>query len=133
MEIYNHTKTYCVYAIKCNLTNKIYIGSTSNITNRLRHHVSTQKNNKSTCSSQLILENRNYNVSVLRKDILTKQAAKEAEYNFIKGYGADCVNKNTPVLVDFKQYQREYQQNLRKKKRLLSEQESTEQESTEQN
>ena len=127
MEIYNHTKTYCVYAIKCNNTNKIYIGSTSNITNRLRHHVSTQKNNKSTCSSQLILENRNYNVSVLRKDILTKQAAKEAEYNFIKGYGADCVNKNTPVLVDFKQYQREYQQNLRKKKRLLSEQESSEQ------
>ena len=72
------------------------------------------------------LENRNYNVSVLRKDILTKQAAKEAEYNFIKGYGADCVNKKTPLLVDFKQYQREYQHNFRKKKRLLSEQESTE-------
>ena len=127
MEIYNHTKSYCVYAIKCNLTNKIYIGSTSNITNRLRHHISTHKNNKSTCSSKIILEKGNYNVSVLRKDILTKQAAKEAEYNFIKGYGSDCVNKNTPVLVSFQQYQREYQQNLRKKKRLLSEQESTEQ------
>jgi ribonuclease HII len=37
----------------------------------------------------MILENRNYIASVLRKDILTKQAAKEAEYNFIKGYGAD--------------------------------------------
>ena len=35
MEIYIHTKMYCVYSIKCNLTNKIYVGSTSNITNRL--------------------------------------------------------------------------------------------------
>ena len=58
--------------------------------------------------------------NVLRKDILTKEAAKQAEYNFIKGYGADCVNKNTPVLVDFKQYQREYQSNLRIIKKLLS-------------
>ena len=46
MEIYNHTKMYCVYAIKCNLNNKLYIGSTSNITNRLRHHISTHKNHK---------------------------------------------------------------------------------------
>jgi hypothetical protein len=58
---------------------------------------------------------------------MTKQAAKQAEYNFIKGYGADCVNKNTPVLVDFKQYQTEYQASLRKRKKLLS----TEQEPTE--
>ena len=120
MEIYNHTKMYCAYSIKCNLTNKIYVGSTSNITNRLRHDISTHKNHKSTCSSQLILENRNYNVSVLRKDILTKEAAKQAEYQFIKGYGADCVNKNTLILVDFKQYQREYQSNLRTRKKLLS-------------
>jgi len=75
----------------------------------------------------MILENINYNVSVIRKDILTKQAAKEAEYNFIEGYGADCVNKYTPVLVDFKQYQREYQANLRKRKKLLTEQISSEQ------
>jgi predicted GIY-YIG superfamily endonuclease len=120
MEIYNHTKMYCVYSIKCNLTNKIYVGSTFNITNRLRHHISTHTNHKSTCSSQLILENGNYNVSVLRKDILTKEAAKQAEYNFIEGYGEDCINKNTPVLVDFKQYQREYQSNLRIRKKLLS-------------
>ena len=75
----------------------------------------------------MILENRNYNVSVLRKDILTQQLAKQAEYNFIKGYGSDCVNKNTPVLVDFKQYQREYQANLRKRKKILTEQISSEQ------
>jgi predicted GIY-YIG superfamily endonuclease len=118
---------YCVYAIKCNVTNKIYIGSTCDIINRVRHHRSTYKTHTSTCSSKLILENRNYNVTVLRKDIMTKQAAKQAEYNFIKGYGADCVNKNTPVLVDFKQYQTEYQASLRKRKNLLS----TEQEPTE--
>ena len=118
MEIYNHTKIYCVYSLKCNLTNKIYVGSTSNITNRLRHHISTHKNNKSTCSSKLVLTNGNYNVSVLRKNILTKQAAKQAEYNFIKGYGVDCI-KNTPILVDFKQYQREYQANFRIRKKLL--------------
>ena len=127
MEIYNHTKMYCVYAIKSS-DGLIYVGSTSNLVNRIRHHISTFKTKTSTCSSKIILEKGNYNVSVLRKDILTKQAAEEAEYNFIKGYGADCVNKNTPVLlVDFKQYQREYQQNLRKKKRLLSEKESSEQ------
>ena len=119
MQIYNHTKMYWVYSITCNLTNKIYVGSTSNITNRLRHHISTHKNHISTCSSKLILENRNYNVSVLRKDILIKEAAKQAECNFIKGYGADCINKNTPILVDFKQYQREYQANLRIRKKLL--------------
>ena len=56
MEIYNHTKMYCVYSIKCNHTNEIYIGSTSNITYRLRYHISTQKKHKSTCSSKLILE-----------------------------------------------------------------------------
>ena len=127
MEIYNHTKMYYVYSIKCNVSNKIYIGSTSNITNRLRHHISTHKNNKSTCSSKLILENRNYNVCVLRKDILTKQLAKECEYKFIKGYGEQCINQNIPVLVDFKQYQREYQANLRKRKKLLTEQISSEQ------
>ena len=45
---------------------------------------------------------------------MTKQLAKQCEYNFIKGYGKDCVNKNTPILCDFKQYRREYQANLRK-------------------
>jgi hypothetical protein len=45
---------------------------------------------------------------------MTKQLAKQCEYNFIKGYGADCVNKNTPILCDFNQYQKEYQANLRK-------------------
>ena len=104
MQVYNHTKMYCVYSILCNITNKINVGSTSYITNRLRHHISTHKNHKSTCSSKLILENRNYSVSVLKKDILTKEAAKQEEYNFIKGYGEDCVNKKTPVLIYFKQY-----------------------------
>ena len=58
MQIYNHTKMYCVYSITCNLTNKIYV---ANITNILRHHISTHKNHKSTCSSKFISENRNYN------------------------------------------------------------------------
>ena len=62
----------------------------------------------------------NNTVCVLRKDLMTKQLAKQCEYNFIKEYGADCVNKNTPVLVYFKQYQREYQANLRIRKKLLS-------------
>jgi predicted GIY-YIG superfamily endonuclease len=122
MEIYNHTKMYRVYSIKCNLTNKIYVGSTSNITNRHRHHISTFKTKTRTCSSKFILGKGHYIVSVLRKDILTKQLAKECEHTFIKGYGADCVNKNTPILCDFKQYQREYKANLRKKKLLLTEQ-----------
>jgi predicted GIY-YIG superfamily endonuclease len=93
----------------------MYIGSTSNVINRLRHHISTFKTKTSTCSSKFILEKGNYTVCVLRKDIMTKQLAKQCEYNFIKGYGKDCVNKNTPILCDFKQYQREYQANLKKR------------------
>ena len=58
MEIYNYTKMYFVYSINCNLTNTIYIGSTSNIKNRLRPHISTHKNHKSTCSSKLISEKK---------------------------------------------------------------------------
>ena len=65
MEIYNHTKMYCVYSIKCNNSNMIYIGSTSNMTNRLRHHISTHKIHKSTCSFQLVLKNKNHNVFII--------------------------------------------------------------------
>ena len=49
MEIYNHTKMYCVYAIKSS-DGLIYVGSTSNLVNRIRHHISTFKTKTSTCS-----------------------------------------------------------------------------------
>ena len=58
MQIYNHSKMYCVYSITCNLTNKIYVGSTSNFTNRLRHHISTHK--KTQINMQFSINFRKY-------------------------------------------------------------------------
>ena len=43
MEIQNFRHSFVVYAIKCNVTLKTYIGSTSNLTNRLGNHISSFK------------------------------------------------------------------------------------------
>ena len=43
MEIQNYRKSFVVYAIKCNVRLKTYIGSTSNLTSRLGNHISTFK------------------------------------------------------------------------------------------
>ena len=43
MQIQNFRKSFVVYAIKCNLSNKTYIGSTCNLTNRLANHISSFK------------------------------------------------------------------------------------------
>ena len=43
MQIQNFKKSFVVYAIKCNVLNKTYIGNTSNLTNRLANHISSFK------------------------------------------------------------------------------------------
>ena len=43
IEIQNYTKKYLIYSIRCNITNKIYIGSTYNLTARLNTHISNFK------------------------------------------------------------------------------------------
>ena len=117
MEIQNFTKKYLIYTIKCNATNKIYIGSTSNLTSRINTHISSFKKNCSSCSSKLVLQNNNYSVAVLKDNILTKQEAKSSEYFFIKAYANECVNKNIPILVDMKEYHQNYQLEYKRKKK----------------
>ena len=117
MQIYNHIKIYCVYSIKCNLTNKTYIGSTSYLTNRLGNHISSFKSGKSRCYSKYILENDNYMISVLKDNINSKQEAKESEHHFISAYSDQCINNNKPILIDMKEYQRNYQKKYNKRKK----------------
>ena len=119
MQIQNFTKKYLIYSIKCNVTNKIYIGSTSNLTARLNTHISSFQTGCSSCYSKLILENNNYTVAVLKDGIFSKQDAKSSEYHFIQAYGSECINKNKPILMNMKEYQLIYQSEYRRKNKIL--------------
>jgi len=86
MQIAGFTKTYLIYSIKCNVTGKVYVGSTSNLTARLNTHISSFKTGISKCSSVKVLENGNFSVSVLRDNILNVDDSKLAELNFINAF-----------------------------------------------
>jgi len=113
MNISGFQKEYLIYMIKCNITHKIYIGSTSNLTTRISVHLSSFKQGVSTCSSVAVLEKGDYNISVLRNKIQLKEETKKAELNFIDAYGDMCINKNRPILIDMAEYQKIYQKNYR--------------------
>ena len=117
MQILNFTKKFLIYSIQCNVTKRIYIGSTSNLTTRLNTHISSFKKNCSSCSSKLVLENNNYTVAVLKNDILDKDEAKKAEFFFIEAYNGQCINKNIPILTNMKEYHQKYQEEYRRKKK----------------
>ena len=117
MQIQNFKKSFVVYAIKCNVLNKTYIGNTSNLTNRLANHISSFKSGKSTCYSKYVLENDNYMISVLKDNIESKEDAKESEHHFISAYGDQSINNNKPILIDMKEYQRNYQKEYNKRKK----------------
>ena len=117
MQIQNFRKSFVVYAIKCNLSNKTYIGSTSNLTNRLANQISSFKSGKSSCYSKYVLENDNYMISVLKDNIESKEDAKESEHYFISAYGDQSINNNKPILIDMKEYQRNYQKEYNKRKK----------------
>ena len=114
MLINNFVKTYCVYTIRCNKTGKTYVGSTSNLLNRIGNHVSSCKSGRSKCTSKLVLENNDFVTSVVLSD-LSKLEAKQAEYIFIVAYSDSCVNKNTPITGDKSEYLKNYQKNYRNK------------------
>ena len=56
-------------------------------------------------------------ISVLKDNIEGKEDAKESEHNFISAYGDQCVNKNKPILIDMKEYQKNYQTEYNKRKK----------------
>ena len=117
MEIQGFTKSYLIYQIKCNETNKIYIGSTSNLTTRLNTHISSYKTGVSKCSSVKVLEKNNYSVTVLRSNIMTTQETKLAELNFILAFGDMVVNKNKPITCTMEEYMKKYHKDYYIKKK----------------
>ena len=115
MQLINgYIKTYVIYCIKDNVTNKVYIGSTSNLTSRMNTHLSSFKTNTSKCSSRFVLANNNYQISVLVDKIETKDESKVREKDFITAYGSSCVNINKPIVgLTIFEYQKIYQKNYR--------------------
>ena len=115
MHITNFNKLYTVYSIRCNTTNKIYIGCTSNIENRIGNHLSTFKKGISKCSSVKVLQENNYTISILLNG-LSKEDGKKSESEFINAYNKICVNNNKPCLLNKKQYYQQYYMDNKKKK-----------------
>ena len=112
-----------IYKIVCNITNKIYIGSTCEPTlaRRLAKHVSNFKNWKNgkgnKVSSFQILEGGNYYIELLEVFSCTineELLAKERFY--IKSI--DCINRNKNLNMtkeDKKEYDKIYRQNNKDK------------------
>jgi len=121
MQIAGFTKTYLIYSIKCNVTGKVYIGSTSNLTARLNTHISSFKTGISKCSSVKVLENGNFSVSVLRDNILNVDDTKLAELNFINAFAGSVVNVNKPMTFSKGEYMKNYMKEYRKKQKTTVE------------
>ena len=117
MQIAGFTKTYLIYLIKCNVTGKVYVGSTSNLTARLNTHISSFKTGISKCSSVKVLENGNFSVSVLRDNILNVDDTKLAELNFINAFAGNVVNVNKPMTCSKGEYMKNYMKGYRKKQK----------------
>ncbi len=113
----NLPKKYLIYMICCNVTNKKYIGHTSNLTSRLAVHLSTYKNQSCMCTSKEVFKSENYNCIVLEDNLDNKLKAKERELFYMGVFEHSVVNKNRPMLVDMKDYQKAYQKEYRKKQR----------------
>lgn len=121
MQIAGFTKTYLIYSIKCNVTGKVYVGSTSNLTARLNTHISSFKTGISKCSSVKVLENGNFSVSVLRDNILNVDDSKLAELNFINAFAGSVVNLNKPMTCSKGEYMKNYMKEYRKKQKTTGE------------
>jgi len=121
MQIAGFTKTYLIYSIKCNVTGKVYVGSTSNLTARLNTHISSFKTGISKCSSVKVLENGNFSVSVLRDNILNVDDSKLAELNFINAFAGSVVNLNKPMTCSKGEYMKNYMREYRKKQKTTGE------------
>jgi hypothetical protein len=102
-----------IYKISCNVTGKVYFGSTkSNINMRINSH----KSDKNTCKSKEVLENGNYKIEVLEKlENSTVKLRHERERYYIENY--PCVNKYLPrnLCRDSKEYFNDYYHQTKEK------------------
>jgi len=114
-----------IYKIYCNVTNQIYIGSTTqNLKSRLSQHKYFYKqylNGKNIYYSSFeILKNNNYEIQLIEKCTLNELKIKEKFY--IK-YLINVVNKNIPCrkikeyyldnIINYKQYYQKVKNNDR--------------------
>ena len=100
MKTKDYSKTK-IYSIKCNKTNKEYIGSTiSDLKKRLREHKSDyksyKKNKKNYISSFSIIENGDYNIMLLEEYQNCKNNFEKREREAFYILKNKCENKNIP-------------------------------------
>jgi predicted GIY-YIG superfamily endonuclease len=81
-----------IYKLTCNVTNKVYYGSTKNDLNmRINSHRSSAKRDRG-CRSKEILENCDFKSEILEEVDLENRFERESYY--IKNF--ECVNKHLP-------------------------------------
>jgi hypothetical protein len=66
-------------------------------------------------TSQEVLKNDTYNCIVLEDNLENKVKAKEREAFYMGVFEHSVANKNRPILIDMKDYQKVYQKEYRKK------------------
>ena len=107
------TANSIIYKISCNVTGKVYYGSTkSSLNMRLNNH----RSDKNTCKSKEVLENGNYKVEVVEKlENSTKKFRNERERFYIENN--NCVNKYLPrnLCRDSKEYFNDYYHQTKEK------------------
>jgi hypothetical protein len=65
-------------------------------------------------TSQEVFKNENYNCIVLEDNLENKVKAKEREAFYMDVFEHSVNNKNRPILIDTKDYQKAYQKEYRK-------------------
>ena len=67
------------------------------------------------CTSQEVFKNDSYNCIVLEDNLENTEKAKEREAFCMGVFEHSVVNKNRPILIDMKDYQKAYLKEYRKK------------------
>ena len=111
-----------IYEIKCNETNEIYIGSTTQL---IKQRINEHKHKK-TCRSNQIIERNNYVVNILEElEFIDIKELRIREQNYIDTI--ICINKFKAFYTDEDKKERQinkkiyYQKNKDKKKEYQKE------------
>ena len=70
-------------------------------------------------TSQEVFKNNNFNCIVLEDNLENKVKAKEREAFYMGVLQHSVLNKNRPILIDMKDYQKAYQKEYRQKAKYL--------------
>ena len=104
-------KKALIYKLSCNVTGKVYYGSTTRtISHRISRHKTSFRLDRG-CRSKEIIENWDYKTEVLEEVNLENRLERESYY--IKNF--DCVNKKIPLRTK-KEFMKEYDKERNKEK-----------------